>query len=65
MIEYVVDHGGYTGVDYAKKSLRNGDGRAMEELTRRFGGLFAEDEDNYPAVSHVTGQEGPAWRSEE
>ncbi len=65
MIEYVVDHGGYTGVDYAKKSHRNDDGRAMEELSRRFGGLLAEDEDNYLAVSHVTGQEGPAWRSEE
>lgn len=65
MIEYVVDRGGYTGVDYIKKSQRNNDGHAIEELTRGLCGLLVEDEENGPAVGHVTAQEGPAWRSEE
>ena len=65
MIEYVVDRGGYTGVEYTKKTQRNYDVGAIDELTKGLNGLLVEDEDTFQAVSHVTGQEGPAWRSEE
>ena len=71
MIEYVVDGGGYTGVDYTKKELRNDD---TNDIQDEFDGIHGdaqekrknvEADDGFLMVSHVTAQEGPAWRSEE
>jgi hypothetical protein len=76
MIEYVVDGGGYVGVDYTKRSQRsNQDVLAIENL---FNGIHNndsdhdfvhvshdDDDDDFVDISHVTVQEGPAWRVEE
>lgn len=69
MIEYVVDGGGYTGVEYTKKEQRNDSGYAIEDV---FSGIHnteedekKDDEEGFVVLSHVTAQEGPAWRLEE
>lgn len=69
MIEYAIDGGGYTGVDYVKKEERNDSGHAFEDVISGIHST-AQDEDSdddtdFVVVSHVTAQEGPAWRSEE
>jgi superfamily I DNA and/or RNA helicase len=64
MIEYVVDGGGYVGIDYTKRSQRrsNHDVFAIEN---QFDGIHINEDDDFVHVSHVTVQEGPAWRLEE
>ena len=67
MIEYVVDGGGYVGVDYTKRNQRsNHDVLAIEN---QFDGIHINEDDcisdhdlhDFVHVSHVTVQEGPAW----
>ena len=65
MIDHVVNGGGYTGVEYEKRNRRNYDGSAIEDVIRGINADYSDDEDGFVAVSHVTAQEGPAWRSEE
>ena len=72
MIDFCVDGGGYTGVDYVKMEERNESGAAVEEIVKGMQAVALDqeeasdgDEDDFLLVSHVTAQEGPAWRSEE
>jgi len=65
MIDYVINGGGYTGVEYKKKDQRNNDGSSIENMIRGIHVDNSDDEDSFEGVSHVAGQEGPAWRSEE
>lgn len=68
MIDHTVHFGGYTGVDYKMKEQRNEDTSAIEGLLIGLDTMQLEDseeEDEPMMVSHVTAQEGPAWRSEE
>ena len=72
MIDFCVDGGGYTGVDYVKMEERNEAGAAVEEIVEGMQAVALDqeeasdgDEDDFLLVSHVTAQEGPAWRSEE
>ncbi|KAL3776572.1 hypothetical protein ACHAW5_000336 [Stephanodiscus triporus] len=65
MIDYVINGGGYTGVEYKKKDPRNNAGSSIENVIRGIHVDNSDDEDTFVGVSHVAGQEGPAWRSEE
>ena len=69
MIEYCVDNGGYTGVDYVKKEERDDSDSAVNGIISGMQSINLEDEqsedDDFLLVSEVTAQEGPAWRSEE
>ncbi|KAL7534989.1 hypothetical protein ACHAXR_006195 [Thalassiosira sp. AJA248-18] len=72
IIDHALDGGGYTGVEYTKKGQRNDSRSAIEDVIRGFQATSIQDEksdddddDEFVLVSHVTAQEGPAWRSEE
>jgi hypothetical protein len=65
MIAYVINGGGYTGVEYKQRDRRNNDGSAYEDVIRGIHVDESDDEDDFVDVSHVAAQEGPAWRSEE
>merc|ERR1712194_918192 len=72
MIEHSLDGGGYTGVEYTKTEQRNdASSTAIEDLISGIQATTLNDEntdeedDGFVVVSHVTAQEGPAWRSEE
>lgn len=67
MIEHAIDGGGYTGTDYTKKEQRDD---SVSAITDMLGGIQLQDDDSvddddFVAISHVTAQEGPAWKSEE
>jgi hypothetical protein len=65
MIDYVINGGGYIGVEYKKANSRDNQRSAFEG---DIGGIRvddSDDEDGLVDVSHVAAQEGPAWRSEE
>lgn len=67
MIDHTVRFGGYKGVAYAAKEQRSDDS-AVEGLLNGLDAVQIEDgkeADGTMLVSHVTAQEGPAWRSEE
>jgi len=70
MIDYCIDGGGYTGVDYVKMEDRDESGTAIDEVISGMQSINLDeddsiDDDDFLLVSHVTAQEGPAWRAEE
>jgi hypothetical protein len=65
MIDYVINGGGYTGVEYKWGKRRNNDGSEIENVIRGIRVDDNDDEDGFVAVSYVAAQEGPAWRSED
>jgi hypothetical protein len=69
MIEHTPRFRGYTGVEYIMKEQRNKDTSAIEGLVNGLDTVHIKEEvnqdDEFMTVSHVTAQEGPAWRSEE
>jgi len=71
LIEYIFDNGGYDGCAYAKKEDRDSSDAHVEvdQVTKCIGEMKlneVEAENEFVIVpSHVTSQEGPAWRSEE
>ena len=65
MIDYVINGGGYTGVEYKRGNSRNNDGFDIENVIWGIRVDDSEDEDGFVAVSDVAALEGPAWRSEE
>ncbi|KAL7547350.1 hypothetical protein ACHAWF_010666 [Thalassiosira exigua] len=69
MIDHAVAGGGYTGVDYEKDDVRQSSRSAFEDTIVGFHNINLNetkgDDDDFVVISHVTAQEGPAWRSEE
>jgi helicase MOV-10 len=63
LLEFCIQGGGYTGCDYTLKQEDSKDDSGVDEMCSD----TEEDRDGkeYEMVSAVTGQEGPAWRSEE
>lgn len=66
MIDYVRDGGGYTGVNYTKRSQCTHDESAFEDLIRGINDDSSDNDDTDGVdLSHVAAQEGVAWKSEE
>lgn len=58
------------GVDYVKMEDRDESGTAIDEVISGMQSINLDeddsiDDDDFLLVSHVTAQEGPAWRAEE
>lgn len=65
LINYCVEGGGYTGCDYNTKRSDESDIDDMSAISFTTMEDDRLDESDFVNVSAVTGQEGPAWRSEE
>ncbi len=66
-IDYCIEGGGYSGCDYncRRSDDSDVDEMSMISLSSLVDDRNDDDEDGFIDVSAVTGQEGPAWRSEE
>jgi superfamily I DNA and/or RNA helicase len=74
MIDYCIEGGGYTGVDYVMMEKRIESTAAVEDIIVGIQSILLNDaasaendegDGDFLLVSHVTAQEGPAWKSEE
>ncbi len=71
MIDVAVAGGGYKGCQYTKAEERGENTDAISEFVRGIKSISLDEEKDDDGevecnlVSHITAQEGPAWRSEE